>query len=278
MSPHHSPVSGGGSPSPIGGRVLVVAGSDSSASAGVQADLKTVSARGGYATTVITAVTAQSTQGVSAIHVVPAEVVGAQMTAVLDDLGADAVKTGMLCSPETITVVAETLERRATSLPLVVDPVMSSTSGSRLLSATGVERLRSALLPLARLVTPNVPEAEALTGLTVRDEDDMLRAAEALVSSGARAVLLKGGHLPGDRVVDLLVSPDAPALRFEAPRRAHTPRGTGCTLASAIATALARGEALDSAVTGAHAYLQRAIAAAIPRGGGPRVLDHDPPA
>jgi len=270
MGPHHSRVSSAA-------RVLVVAGSDSSAAAGVQADIKTVSALGGYATTAVTAVTAQSTAAVTAVHPVPAEVVAVQMSTVLDDIGADAVKTGMLCSSETITAVARVLREHARGVPVVVDPVMLSTSGSRLLAEEGVAALRRELLPLCRLVTPNVPEAKALTGVEVHCEDDMRRAADALLALGAESVLIKGGHLPGRDVVDVLFDGANAPRRFVARRQDETPRGTGCTLASGIATMIARGEPLESAVKATHDYLQRAIRAARPMGAGPRLLDHDPP-
>jgi hydroxymethylpyrimidine/phosphomethylpyrimidine kinase len=254
--------------------VLAVAGSDSGGGAGIQADIKTITMLGGYAATAITALTAQDTLGVHAIHRVPPDFVARQIAVVLDDIGADAVKTGMLGDGATVAAVAAALARHAQGVPLVVDPVMVAKGGASLLNDDAVAALIRLLLPRASVVTPNLPEAEVLTGMVIRDLDAMHRAAEALLRLGAPAILLKGGHLPGDDVVDLLATQDC-CEAFAAPRIAsrHT-HGTGCTLASAIATGLAQGMTLRDAVLRARAYVRAAIESApgIGRGHGP--LDH----
>ena len=188
------------------GRVLVIAGSDSGGGAGIQADIKAISAMGGYAATAITAITVQNTLGVSAIHPVPNAIVEGQIRAVLDDIGADVVKTGMLATVEIVELVAAVLEAADPALPLVLDPVMIATSGDRLVDDGTEAAIRDRLVPLATLVTPNAAEAARLTGLTVEDVQGQLAAAEALVGMGAKAALVKGGHLAGDAVTDVLVS------------------------------------------------------------------------
>ena len=256
------------------GRVLVVAGSDSGGGAGIQADLKTIAALGGYAMTAVTAVTAQDTSGVRGILPVPADFVVAQMRAALDDLGADAVKTGMLGDAATIAALCDVLDAQAPHLPLVVDPVLAATGGQRLLAAEALSVLRARLLPRATLLTPNVPEAEVLTGRTIHDEAAMQAAAADLLRAGARAVLLKGGHLPGETVTDLLVTPEgAHTLRARRIASRHT-HGTGCTLASAVAVGLAQGMALEKAVRRARAYVLATIAAAPGFGAGHGPLGH----
>jgi hydroxymethylpyrimidine/phosphomethylpyrimidine kinase len=255
------------------GRVLVIAGSDSSGGAGVQADIKTVTALGGYAASAITAITVQNTLGVSAIEALSPDLVAAQARAVLDDIGADAIKTGMLGSPAMIEAVAQILDS-APGVPAVVDPVMVAKGGARLLDALAVETLRSLLVPRAALLTPNAPEAAALTGLDMATTDDLRRGGEAILAMGAAAVLMKGGHIPGERVVDVLMTPDGETT-FEGPRidTRHT-HGTGCTLASACATGLAQGLPLDRAVARAFAYVAEAIARAPGFGAGHGPLDH----
>ena len=222
------------------GRVLILAGSDSGGGAGVQADIKTVTMLGGYAATAITAITVQNTLGVHDVFKIPPEVVTAQARAVLDDIGADAFKTGMLGGRAMVEAVADILDG-APDIAAVVDPVMIAKGGQSLLSGKAIGAMLNRLVPRADLLTPNAPEAEALTGITVTDLDGQRRAAEALMALGARAVLLKGGHLPGDRVIDLLVTADGETL-LEGPRieTRHT-HGTGCTLASACAVGLAQG-------------------------------------
>ena len=255
------------------GRVLVVAGSDSGGGAGIQADIKTVTALGGYAMTAVTALTAQNTLGVHGVLPVPPEFLRLQIDCVLDDLGADAFKTGMLDTPALIEVTADCLRRRP-GIPLVLDPVMTAKGGQRLLREDAVAILRRRLLPLATLLTPNVPEAEALAGLRIADAAGMRHAAEALLTLGVPAVLLKGGHLPGDVVIDLLATADG-CERFASPRidTRHT-HGTGCTLASAVATGLAQGMGLRESVVRARDYVFRAIAAAPGLGGGAGPLAH----
>ncbi len=255
-------------------RVLAIAGSDSGGGAGIQADIKTITALGGYAATAITALTAQDTRGVHGIQLVPPAFVRQQIAVVLDDIGADAVKTGMLGNAEIIEVVCDTLAQHAASGPLVVDPVMVATAGRRLLAEDALDILRRRLLPMASVVTPNIPEAEVLTGITIGDVDAMRRAAAAIRAGGVAAVLLKGGHLPGDAVVDLLATAEG-VETFAAPRivSRHT-HGTGCTLASAVATGLAQGLHLRDAVQRARAFVRAAIAAASGFGAGHGPLNH----
>jgi len=256
------------------GRVLVVAGSDSGAGAGIQADIKTVAALGGYATTAITALTAQDTTGVHGIFPVPAAFVRQQMAVVLADIGADAIKTGMLHDAAIIAAVVELIETEASAIPLVVDPVMRSTSGTRLLDADAVALLTRRLIPRAAVLTPNLPEAEALTGLALGDVDAMKRAAERLMAAGAAAVLVKGGHLAGAVVRDVYCGAEGIVV-LEGPRLAtrHT-HGTGCTLASAIAVGLAQGMAALPAIRRARAYLAEAIRQAPGLGHGHGPLGH----
>lgn len=255
------------------GRVLIIAGSDSGGGAGLQADLKTVTALGGYAATAVTAVTVQNTLGVTGVLPVPADMVTAQARAVLDDIGADALKTGMLGDIAMVETVAAILDSAA-GIPAVVDPVMTAKGGAALLATDAMDAVRRLMVPRARLLTPNVPEAEALTGLGIINLDDQRRAGEALLALGARAVLMKGGHLLGERVTDLLLTPEGETL-FESARleTRHT-HGTGCTLASACAAGLAQGLTLEAAVARAWAYVQEAIARAPGLGRGHGPLDH----
>ncbi|HUD60057.1 MAG TPA: bifunctional hydroxymethylpyrimidine kinase/phosphomethylpyrimidine kinase [Acetobacteraceae bacterium] len=256
------------------GRVLVIAGSDSGGGAGIQADIKTITVFGAYAATAITALTAQDTLGVHAVHMVPPEFVAQQIAVVLDDIGADIIKTGMLGDTATVEVVCDTLMRHVERVPVVVDPVMVATTGARLLAPDALAMLRRRLLPLACLITPNLPEAEALAGMTIADVAAMHHAARAIMGLGVPAVLLKGGHLPGEQVVDLLATVDG-VEEFAAPRIAsrHT-HGTGCTLASAVAAGLAQGLGLRDAVVNARAYVRAAIAAAPGFGAGHGPLNH----
>lgn len=253
------------------GRVLIVAGSDSGGGAGLQADLKTVQALGGFGMTAVTALTAQNTLGVHGVMPVAPDFVRQQMAVVLDDLGADAVKTGMLGDAGVIAAVIA--ELRGRDLKLVVDPVMVAKGGARLLDPAAVGAL-IALLPLATIVTPNIPEAEALLGRTIPDVEAALDAARALLSLGAPAVLLKGGHGEGAVVRDVLATAGGTHL-IERPRieTRHT-HGTGCTLASAIATGLAQGMPLPDAVERARTYVQDAILAAPGFGAGHGPLWH----
>jgi hydroxymethylpyrimidine/phosphomethylpyrimidine kinase len=256
------------------GRVLIVAGSDSGGGAGIQADIKAVTAMNGFAATAITALTAQNTMGVHGVVPVDPAFIVQQIEVVLGDIGADALKTGMLHSAEVIDTVVAALARHALEVPLVVDPVMVAKGGHRLLLAEAETALRNRLLPMAALLTPNLPEAEVLVGFPVRVEADMKRAAERLISFGAKAVLMKGGHLEGDRVVDLLVH-DGRIDRFEDARIAsRSTHGTGCTLASAIAAGLAQKMGLRDAVARARAYVRKAIETAPGFGQGHGPLNH----
>lgn len=256
------------------GRVLIVAGSDSGGGAGIQADIKAVTALGGYAMTAVTAITVQDTLGVHGVHPIPIEVVEAQARVVLADLGADAIKTGMLATVEAVEAVARLLDREAAGIAAVIDPVMVAKGGAALLEDAAVSAVRERLVPRAALLTPNAPEAEALTGLSVDSLDAQRRAGEALLALGARAVLMKGGHVPGETVVDLLMTPDGETT-FEGPRiDTRSTHGTGCTLASACAVGIAQGLPVDQAVARAWAYVAEAIrrAPGLGRGHGP--LDH----
>ena len=255
------------------GRVLILAGSDSGGGAGVQADIKTVTALGGYAATAITAITVQNTLGVSGVHAIPPAVVEAQAAAVLDDIGADALKTGMLGDVAMVEAVARVLDRAA-GAPAVIDPVITAKGGAALLASEAVAAVRSLLIPRAALLTPNAPEAEALTGLAVATTDDLRRAGEALLQAGAKAVLMKGGHVPGERVVDLLLTADGEtAFEGERIETRHT-HGTGCTLASACATGLAQGLPLVAAAARAWDYVHEAMLRAPGFGAGHGPLDH----
>ncbi len=247
-------------------RVCTIAGSDSGGGAGVQADIKTISALGCYAASVITSLTAQNTVAVCEIHTPPASFTAAQIDAVFEDIGADAVKIGMLANAEVVTVVAERL-RFHNARSVVLDPVMVAKSGDRLLSQEAEQTIMAELLPLARVITPNVPEAEVLSGLTVGSDQTSQRAVcEKLLARGPRAVLLKGGHLSGENSSDLLaLREDDGSIRY---RSYETPRvqtanshGTGCSLSSAIAALLAQDLALEEAIAGAKEYVTQALAA-----------------
>ena len=255
------------------GRVLIIAGSDSGGGAGIQADIKTVTALGGYAATAITAVTVQNTLGVTGVHAIPLDIIEAQARTVLDDIGADAIKTGMLGDAATVALAAELLDG-AEGIPAVIDPVMIAKGGAPLLETRAVEAVKSLLIPRATLLTPNAPEAEALTGLPVHDLDGQRRAGEALLAMGAKAVLMKGGHVPGERVVDILLTPAGETI-FEGERipTRHT-HGTGCTLASACATGLAQGLGLTASAARAWNYVHEAMLRAPGFGAGHGPLDH----
>ena len=253
--------------------VLTIAGSDSSAGAGIQADLKTFAALGVYGTCAITAITAQNTRGVTAVQETPPGIVAAQIDAVVADIRPDAVKTGMLASAPIIEVVAAKV--REHGLPnLVVDPVMVAKSGDRLLRDDAVTVLRELLLPLAVVVTPNLPEAEVLAGFAIDSDEDVRRAAKEIVGLGARSVVVKGGHREAAEAVDVLY--DGATFRdYSAPRIDTTStHGTGCTFASAIAAYLARGEPLAEAVGRAKEYLTEALRRAYPIGGGHGPVHH----
>ena len=256
------------------GRVLIVAGSDSGGGAGIQADIKAVTALGGFAMTAITALTAQNTQGVHGVFPVDPGFIAQQMRVVLTDIGADSLKTGMLHSVPVIETVADVIGELAPDAPLVADPVMVAKGGASLLDDVAHAALLARIVPLAAVLTPNAPEAAALTGIDVVDEASQRAAGEKLCALGARAVLVKGGHVPGDTIVDLLVTP-AGVTRFTSPRidTAHT-HGTGCTLASSLAAGLAQGMALEAAVVRARNYVLAAIRSAPGYGHGHGPLDH----
>ena len=255
------------------GRVLTIAGSDSGGGAGIQADLKTITLLGSYGASAITALTAQNTRGVSGIFAPPPAFVGEQLDAVLSDIPIDVVKTGMLYSPEITAIVAEKLLEYGRMI-VVVDPVMTAKGGSSLLARESLIVLKERLIPLSYLLTPNIPEAESLTGLTIDDEGGMEEAARQLCRMGARNVLIKGGHLPEGTSMDLLFDGIA-FFRFPAPRiLTKNSHGTGCTLASAIAAFLARGEPLLSAVSKAKEYISIAIRLAQPLGKGYGPVNH----
>ena len=255
-------------------RLLAIAGSDSSGGAGIQADIKTVTALGGYAATAITAVTVQNTLGVTGVHAIPVEVIEAQGRAVLDDIGADAIKTGMLGDVPTVEAVARLIDH-AGGVPTVIDPVMIAKGGASLLAEHAVSAIVSLLLPRSTLLTPNAPEAAALTGLGVETTDDLRRAGTKLLAMGAKAVLMKGGHVAGPRVVDVLMTPAGETV-FEGPRidSRHT-HGTGCTLASACAAGLAQGLTLDDAVRRACTFVRDALMHAPGFGAGHGPLGHN---
>jgi hydroxymethylpyrimidine/phosphomethylpyrimidine kinase len=252
---------------------LTIAGSDSGAGAGIQADLKTFAAHGVYGTSAITALTAQNTVGVTAIHVVPDDIVTAQIEAVAGDIGCDAVKTGMLANSTIVEAVAAAIE--SMELPnLVVDPVMVAKSGDHLLDDEAVHALRWTLLRLARVVTPNIPEAEVLAKMTVRTRDDMREAARRIAMLKPGAVVIKGGHLPGPEIVDVLLE-HGEFTEFAGPRiEGRNTHGTGCTFAAAIAAQLAKGATLAEAVRLAKEYVAGAMRPGIPLGKGHRPLDH----
>lgn len=254
---------------------LTIAGSDSGGGAGIQADLKTFAAFGVFGTSAITAITAQNTQGVSAVHAVPEPMIRAQIDAVVTDIGADALKTGMLATAAIIETVAAAIEAHGLG-PVVVDPVMVAKGGSRLLDEGAVDALRTKLLPRAAVITPNLGEAEVLTGEPVRDVAAMESAARRLVDAGAAAALVKGGHLDASHIVDVLW--DGREMRRFEGERIDTPHthGTGCTLSAAIAAGLALGLTLDAAVERAHRYVRAAIAKAPGLGHGHGPLNHFP--
>jgi len=252
-------------------RVLTIAGSDSGGGAGIEADVKTISALGAYACTTITALTAQNTLGVKGVHAVPADFVRLSIETVLADIGADAIKLGMLTNADIIRAVAGTLPDH---IPLVLDPVMVATSGAVLLPDEAIEALSTLLLPRATIVTPNLPEAQKLTALPVGTEAERIAAGQALLARGARAALIKGGHGEGERLTDYLVTSDG-VERITQPRLAtRNTHGTGCTLASAIATGLAQGMTMSDAVRRASAYLHEAIRTAPGFGAGHGPINH----
>lgn len=256
---------------PSRGCVLIIAGSDSGGGAGIQADIKAVTVMGGYAMTAVTAITVQDTRGVHGVWPVPLEAVIGQIEVTLGDIGADAVKTGMLSDKALVTAVAERLAEQAPGVPRIIDPVMVASSGDRLVEREAVSAIQSDLIPGATLVTPNGPEAEILTNKAVDTLDGQRRAAERLLEAGALGALVKGGHIRSDILIDVLATQDGEWM-IERPRIDTTStHGTGCTLASAIAAGVAQGVRLPDAVESARDYLQQAIESAkgFGRGHGP---------
>ena len=261
------------------GRVLIIAGSDSGGGAGIQADIKTVTALSGYAMTAITALTAQNTEGVFGVHEVPEAFIREQIRVVLSDIGADCIKIGMLHRASVIKTVAETISALAPGVLVVLDPVMIAKGGHSLLEPDALDALKRHLIPLATLVTPNVPEAEALSGHNIACVADMGAAAEAIASLGGddkpEAVLIKGGHMTGETLSDVLWFRDAPPEIIEGNRIDSTStHGTGCTLASAIACSLAQGMDLKAAALRARNYVVAAIETAPGLGKGHGPLNH----
>ncbi|HEX2115610.1 MAG TPA: bifunctional hydroxymethylpyrimidine kinase/phosphomethylpyrimidine kinase [Alphaproteobacteria bacterium] len=259
------------------GRVLIVAGSDSGGGAGIQADIKTVTALDGYAATAITALTAQNTQGVFGVFPVKAEFVRKQVDLVLEDIGADAVKTGMLYDESIVNALADALEAYGKPIKLVVDPVMLAKGGAPLIDPNAVAALKRRIINLATIITPNLLEAEKLAGTTIRTVDDMEHAAASLLTLGCEAALITGGHLESQMLTDVLATSRG-VQRFRSERIAtkHT-HGTGCTLASAIATSLAQGLQIEEAVERARAYVRRAIETAPNYGRGHGPVNHAHP-
>lgn len=252
---------------------MTIAGSDSGGAAGVQADLKTFAAFGVYGTSAITAITAQNTKGVTKVQQLPVEMVEAQIDAIVDDIGADAVKTGMLASAAIVKAVAVRIKAHGFTA-VVVDPMMFATSGDRMLLEEAVVAYKSDLFPVATVVTPNIPEAEAFTGIKIKNVMGMKAAAKLINRMGAKNVLVMGGHLEGEEVVDVLF--DGTQYMDFSGERIHTTNthGTGCTLSSAIASGLAHGRPLDESVAVAKLYVTEALRSAFPMGQGHGPLNH----
>lgn len=257
-------------------RVLTIAGSDSGGGAGIQADLKTMSALGCFGMSAITALTAQNTTGVRAIHAVPPQMLTDQIDAVVEDIGVDAVKIGMLHAPDIVQTVAHAIDKH-TLRRVVLDPVMVATSGAVLIDNPAIQALVQLLFPRVDIITPNLDEAGLLVGRTLHNEQDMQQAAQQLLDMGAAAVLLKGGHLSGDMVSDLFLTRSGHAQWLRAPRiHSHNTHGTGCTLSSAMASHLALGHTLPEAIAHAHHYIRQALmsGASVRTGHGSGPLNH----
>ena len=241
-------------------RVLTIAGSDSGGGAGIQADIKTISAMGCYAASAITAITVQNTVGVRAVHPIPINILEGQIDAVLSDIGADAIKIGMLHSAEVVSLVADKIEQYEIK-HVVLDPVMVSTSGFKLVEEDAVDVIKKRLLPLARVITPNIPEAEILAGCKITGEQDFDKIARKLSANNGVSVLLKAGHLDGDFLVDYFYNAEDDTMVLLPSKRVRTQNthGTGCTLSSAFAASLARGEELTVAAKSAKRFIEQAI-------------------
>ena len=259
---------------PMNGRVLICAGSDSGGGAGIQADIKTVTALGCFAATAITALTSQNTKGVFNVLDIPTSFLRQQMTVVLEDIGADVIKTGMLHNAEVIRTISNILESLGDSSSLVIDPVMVAKGGHSLLQTSAIDALKIELIPKAHVLTPNIPEAEVLAGIEITSVDDMRRAGEYLLDMGPKSVLIKGGHLKDDTLTDILLTQSEEKL-YSSPRlkTVHT-HGTGCTLASAIAAGIAQGLEVQIATERARKYVFEAIRTAPGLGAGHGPLNH----
>ena len=255
-------------------RLLIIAGSDSSGGAGLQADIKTATALGVYASTAVTAVTVQDTVAVHGIHYVPAFIVREQLACVLDDIGADAIKIGMLGSAEIVEAVAEVLHSVGKNIPIVLDPVLASTGGAPLLEEHAISSMKEWLFPLTTLLTPNIPEAETLSGIAISSTDDMRRAGEVLRAFGARAVLVKGGHSGAATIDDVLVDAQGERVFSSSRIDSRNTHGTGCTLSTAIACGLAQAIPLVEAIEHARTFVQQAISAAPDFGRGRGPINH----
>lgn len=240
--------------------VLTIAGSDSGGGAGIQADIKAISAMGCFASSAITAITAQNTLGVDAVHPVPLDILAAQIDAVLSDIGTDAIKIGMLHSAEVASLVADKIEQYGIT-NVVLDPVMVSTSGHKLIEDNAIEIMKNRLIPLARVITPNLPEAEILSGCTITAQQEFPQIATLLSHNNSTSVLLKAGHLNGDTLTDYFYNAEDGSMTLLPSKRVDTrnTHGTGCTLSSALAAALARGESLTEAAISAKRYIEQAI-------------------
>ena len=241
-------------------RVLTIAGSDSGGGAGIQADIKTISAMGCYASSAITAVTVQNTLGVQAVHPIPLDILEGQIDAILSDIGADAIKIGMLHSTKVVNLVAEMIEKYGIR-NVVLDPVMVSTSGHKLIEDDAIESIKNRLIPLSRVITPNIPEAEILSGCKISSDQDFEQIAKKLSFNKSVSVLLKAGHLDNDCLVDYFYNVEDNTITLLPSKRVQTKNthGTGCTLSSAFASALARGEDLTAASKSAKKYIEQAI-------------------
>lgn len=256
------------------GRVLIIAGSDSSGGAGIQADIKTVTALGGYAATAITVLTAQNSRQIHQVVPIDPDFVAKQIQVVFEDIGVDCIKTGMLWSPQTVEAICKQIQTYAEQIPLVVDPILVATEGTALLDQQAIQLLRRRLLPLATLVTPNIPEAEAFTGLPIKSVEDMIKSGRLLCQWGAHATLITGGHLDGSQIYDVLVHQGSHQIFKHTKIPTPHTHGTGCTLSSAIATGLAQGMNLNKAIRRARQYVYQAIKNAPGYGSGHGPLNH----
>jgi hydroxymethylpyrimidine/phosphomethylpyrimidine kinase len=255
-------------------KILIIAGSDSGGGAGIQGDIKSASACGAYAATAITSITVQNTLGVTNVFNLPTAIISQQIEAVLSDIGADVIKTGMLSTTEIILIVVQTLQNYS-QIKLVIDPVMVAKGGAKLLQNSALEALKTKLLPMAYLVTPNIPEAEILSGLKINNEAEMLQAAKIILAqTGAKNIIIKGGHLHGDDLVDILLEGEKITKITSKKIATKNTHGTGCSFASSISAYLAQGESLENAFKKAHDYIYNAIKNAPNIGAGHGPIEH----